>query len=255
MHTFVLLFLLYLRKLDGLVGDTITLQAQARNTHCKFRLIGKSFYNFGVGFAFPKGSPWIDKATLTALKHQENGTIERIKKLRFPTSSCTNSHARDFGIADFSGLFVLVASVVIFGVLALFVEIILIIILTKYWTLMGCLASKLRYFFLGIEKNEENIDFQFFRSFGKKSWDVNHDNHVKTNGHIQNGIGRTEFGNIGRAGLKNYGFSGDVDDDWLRSSRGSARSLSISEFMPSEHKTGEICNGCTNNTKETAEAQ
>ena len=249
------LLLLYSRKLDGLVGDTISLQAQARNTHCKFRLIGKSFYNFGVGFAFPKGSPWIYKATLSSLKHQENGTIERIKTLRFPPTSCTNTHARDFGIADFSGLFVLVAGVVLFGVLALFVEILLIVILTKYWMLMGCLANKLRYFFLGIEKNEENIDFHFFRSFDKKSWDLNHTYHTSTNGHIRNGsIGRAEFGTNGRVGIKNYGFSENVEDDWFRSSRASVRSLSVSEFMPSEHKTGEISNGSTINARETAES-
>lgn len=242
-------FFFYFRKLDGLVGDTISLKDQANNAHCSYTLIGKSFYTFGVGFAFPKDSPWLEKATLSVLKHQENGTIERIKTLRFPSKTCPNSKVPQFDISDFSGLFLTVFGVVVFGILAIFTELFLISFLTKHWRWLGYFGRKLRHFLLEIKSNEEDVEFHFFKPFGERSWDLNHGKRTLHNGNGSNGVN-------GRAGFKNYGFSvKDFHDNWMNSSRVSCRSLSFNDTTEDGHKTVEISNGTTSTTMQGTNAE
>ncbi|XP_031566307.1 glutamate receptor ionotropic, NMDA 1-like isoform X2 [Actinia tenebrosa] len=229
------------RKLDGLVGDEISLQAQANLANCDYNLIGTKFYEFGVGFAFKKDSPWLHKATLSVLKNQENGTIEHIKKLRFPSKPCEKLSFRRFNIDDFSGLFITVLLVIMFGILALVAELFIIFILIKYWEFLGCFGRKLRYFIFGVKESDRHlIDIQWISAFGRsfgKSWDVN----IKTpqaslnNGHImyQNGFSA-------KNGIKNDGFfiSDDFSNGLFSATRASGRSLtSLHSFEMREETT------------------
>ncbi|XP_001639888.2 glutamate receptor ionotropic, NMDA 1 [Nematostella vectensis] len=164
-------------KLDGLVGDEVSLQSQANVDDCKFSLIKKSFYNLGVAFAFPKGSPWASEATLSVLKNQENGTLDQIRKLRFPKNTCQKQSVRKFGIADFSGLFVTVVIVIAFGLLAVIFEVIVVIILMKGEKCLGKVGVFLREFVLGVKEGDRLLNFRELYSFSitEKSWNINKD--------------------------------------------------------------------------------
>jgi len=121
-----------------------------------------------------------------------------------------------------------VAGIIVFGVLALSVEVFLIVILTRHWKWLGKLGSKLRHFVLEIKSDDEQVDFYFFKSFGEKSWDLKHSKRAPE---IQNGNLRNGVHSGGRAGFRNYGFSSrDLNDEWINSTnRMSCSSISINE--------------------------
>lgn len=224
-----------------MVGDEISLQAQANLANCDYKLIGSKFYEFGVGFAFQKDSPWLHKATLSVLKNQENGTIEHIKKLRFPSKPCEKLSFRRFDIEDFSGLFITVILVILFGIVALVVELFIIYILIKYWELLGWFGKKLRYFIFGIKESDRHlIDIQWISAFGRrfgKSWDVNLNTPQVS---LNNGHSVHQNGFSAHKGIRNDAFfiSDDFSNGLFSATRASGRSLSsLHSFdMPEESK-------------------
>ena len=88
------------------MADFLSLK-QAANAEpgCKFSLVGPNFYNFGLGFSLPQGSPWLEEVSLAVLKLQ-NGTVLGIEKHWFDRTSCTRKVSfKDFSVNHFSGLF------------------------------------------------------------------------------------------------------------------------------------------------------
>ncbi|XP_022790062.1 glutamate [NMDA] receptor subunit 1-like [Stylophora pistillata] len=144
-------------KLDGLVGDYLSLQ-QAGNTDpkCSYSLAGGNFYHFGYGFVFPKGSPWIEEATLSVLKNQENGSIQAILDYWFNKKECTTRPVKELGPEKLIGLFLLLLGVIGFSIMALISEMLFIFVLVKFGRHLGPLGKSLTRMIFSVRKGEEN---------------------------------------------------------------------------------------------------
>lgn len=152
-----LLFFFSTRKLDGLVGDYLSLQqAGNKDPNCGYSLAGPNFYNFGYGFAFPKDSPWAEEATLSVLKNQENGSIQAIMDYWFNKKECSTIPVKELGPEKFIGLFLLLVGVIGFSIMALFSEMLIIFVLIKFGKRLGPLGKSMKRMIFSVRKGEEN---------------------------------------------------------------------------------------------------
>lgn len=140
-----------------MIGDTHSLQ-QARNedTRCIYSLAGPNFYTHGYGFAFPKGSPWVQEATLSVLKNQENGSIETIMDYWLKKKVCETVPVSKLDYDKFVGLFLLIVGVIAFSFTALLSEILIIFLLIKFGKRLGPLGKFLKRMIFSVRKGEEN---------------------------------------------------------------------------------------------------
>lgn len=118
-------------------------------------MAGPNFYNFGYGFAFPKGSPWADEANLSVLKNQENGSIQAIMDYWFNKKECPTP-VKALGAEKFVGLFLLLVGVIGFSIMALFSEMLIIFALIKFGRRLGPLGKFMKRMIFNVKKGEEN---------------------------------------------------------------------------------------------------
>lgn len=143
-------------KIDGLVGDYLSLQQAANKIpDCSYSLAGPNFYNFGYGFAFPKGSPWTEEATLSVLKNQENGSIQAILDYWFNKKEC-NQPVKELSAEKFIGLFLLLVGVIAFSIMALISEMLIIFLLVKFGRRLGPIGKFMKRMIFSVRKGEEN---------------------------------------------------------------------------------------------------
>lgn len=143
-------------KIDGLVGDYLSLQQAANKIpDCSYSLAGPNFYNFGYGFAFPEGSPWAEEATLSVLKNQENGSIQAIMDYWFNKKECSQP-VQELGAEKFIGLFLLLVGVIGFSIMALISEMLIIFVLVKFGRRLGPLGKFMKRMIFSVRKGEEN---------------------------------------------------------------------------------------------------
>lgn len=143
-------------QLQGMIGDTHSLQqAGNKDQDCRYSLAGENFYTHGYGFAFPKGSPWVQEATLSVLKNQENGSIETIKDYWFKRV-CETVAVGKLDYDKFVGLFLLIVGVIAFSFTALLSEILIIFLLIKFGKRLGPLGKFLKRMIFSVRKGEEN---------------------------------------------------------------------------------------------------
>ena len=139
-----------------MVGDYLSLQQAANKVNnCSYSLAGPNFYNFGYGFAFPKGSPWAKEATLSVLKNQENGSIQAIMDYWFSKKEC-RTPVSGLGAEKLIGLFLLLVGVIGFSIIALLVEILIIFAMIKFGRRLGPMGKFMRRMILNVRKGEEN---------------------------------------------------------------------------------------------------
>ena len=144
-------------KIHGVIGDHHSLQ-QAGNADpdCRYSLAGKNFYKYGYGFAFPKGSPWTEEATLSVLKNQENGSTQRNIDYWFNKKDCNAIPVKKLSFEKFVGLFLLIAGVIGFCFIALISEMLIIFLLIKFGRHLGPLGKFLKRMIFSVRKGEEN---------------------------------------------------------------------------------------------------
>lgn len=143
--------------LHGMVGDYLSLQqAGNEDPQCRYSLAGPNFYTFGYGFAFPKGSPWMEEATLSVLKNQENGSIQAIIDYWFNKKECSTVPVKKLDYHKFVGLFLLIGGVIGFCFLALLSEMLIIFLLMKFGRHLGPLGKFLKRMIFSVRKGEEN---------------------------------------------------------------------------------------------------
>lgn len=119
-------------------------------------MAGKNFYNYGYGFAFRKGSPWTEEATLSVLKNQENGSIQGIIDYWFNKKDCNAIPVKKLSFEKFVGLFLLIAGVIGFCFIALISEMLIIFLLIKFGRHLGPLGKFLKRMIFSVRKGEEN---------------------------------------------------------------------------------------------------
>lgn len=140
-----------------MVGDYLSLkQAGNKDPQCRYSLAGPNFYTYGYGFAFPKGSPWSEEATLSVLKNQENGSIQAIVDYWFNKKECNKVPVQKLGFEKFIGLFILLAGVMGFCFMALISEMLIIFLLIKFGRQLGPLGKSLKRMIFSVRKGEEN---------------------------------------------------------------------------------------------------
>lgn len=139
------------------MGDYLSLkQAGNNDANCRYSLAGENFYNFGYGFVFPKGSPWIEEATLSVLKNQENGSIQAILDYWFNKKECTTKPVKELGPEKFIGLFLLLLGVIGFSIISLISEMLIIFVLVKFGRHLGPMGKSLTRMIFNVRKGEEN---------------------------------------------------------------------------------------------------
>lgn len=144
-------------KLHGFIGNYQSLQqAGNKDPKCRFRLAGPNFYTYGYGFAFPKGSPWIEEAELSVLKNQENGSIQAIMDYWFNKKDCHTVPVKSLDYDKFVGLFLLIAGVIAFCFMALAMEMLVIFLLIKFGRHLGPLGKFLKRMIFSVRRGEEN---------------------------------------------------------------------------------------------------
>ena len=140
-----------------MIGDTHSLQgAMNQDPRCIYGLAGPNFYTHGYGFAFPKGSPWVQQATLSVLKNQENGSIETIMDYWLNKKDCQTVPVSKLDYDKFVGLFLLIVGVIAFSFTALLSEILIIFLLIKFGKRLGPLGKFLKRMIFSVRKGEEN---------------------------------------------------------------------------------------------------
>lgn len=167
----------FCREIHGLVGDYLSLSQVANNDeNCSYSLAGPNFFNFGLGLAMRKGSPWLHDVNQAALKHQENGSIQTIESRWFNKKNC---HLKPFSrleIINFSGLFMTLVIVIGFCLFAVFVEFFIVVLMIKFGDRLGALGKFVKRFVFNVEKGEEdqlNMQYSFLlRRQRNASWDV-----------------------------------------------------------------------------------
>ena len=138
------------------MGDYLSLQQAANKIpDCSYSLAGPNFYNFGYGFAFPKGSPWAEEATLSVLKNQENGSIQAILDYWFNKKEC-GQPVQELSAEKFIGLFLLLVGVIAFSIMALISEMLIIFLLVKFGRRLGPMGKFLKRMIFSVRKGEEN---------------------------------------------------------------------------------------------------
>ena len=140
-----------------MVGDYLSLQQVGNeDPQCRFSLAGPNFYTYGYGFAFPKGSPWMEEATLSVLKNQENGSIQAIIDYWFNKKECKTVPVKKLDHHKFVGLFLLIAGVIGFCFLALLSEMLIIFLLMKFGRHLGPVGKFLKRMIFSVRRGEEN---------------------------------------------------------------------------------------------------
>ena len=167
----------FCREINGLVGDYLSLSEVANNDdNCSYSLAGPNFFNFGLGLALQKGSPWLHDVNQAVLKHQENGSIKAIESRWFNKKSCDLKPFHRLGIINFSGLFMAVVIVISFCVLAVFVEVCVVVLMIKFGDNLGTLGKFIKRFVFNVKKGEEDqLDMQYsfvLRRQQNAKWDV-----------------------------------------------------------------------------------
>ncbi|XP_068706012.1 glutamate receptor ionotropic, NMDA 1-like [Montipora foliosa] len=157
-------------ELHGVIGDSLSLQqAGNKDAKCRFSLAGSNFYTHGYGFAFTKGSRWVQEATLSVLKNQENGSIDAIMNYWFPKKVCKTVPVEKLDYGQFVGLFLLIVGVMAFSFLALLSEIVIIFMLIKFGKHLGPLGKFLKRMIFSVRKGEENDIKIKLMQFSKQS--------------------------------------------------------------------------------------
>lgn len=167
----------FCREINGLVGDYLSLSEVANNDEsCEYSLAGPNFFNFGLGLALKKGSPWLQDVNQAVLKHQENGSINAIESRWFNKKGCDLKPFNRLGIINFSGLFMAVVIVIAFCVLAVFVEVCVVVVMIKFGNNLGTLGKFTKRFVFNVKKGEEDqLDMQYsflLRRHQNAKWDV-----------------------------------------------------------------------------------
>lgn len=120
-------------------------------------MVGKNFYTYGLAFATPKNSPWLDDITRVVLEMKENGSISLLEKMYFDAKLCGSSVAKDLSIFHFSGLFLTVAGTIAFCFLALLAEVIAIFVLVRFSQHLGALGKFSMRLLFDLKKGEEHL--------------------------------------------------------------------------------------------------
>ena len=160
-----------------MVGDHLSLSQVANNDiDCSYSLAGPNFFNFGLGIALPKASPWLQDINQAVLKHQENGAIETIERRWFNKKTCDLKPFKRLEIINLSGLFMTVVIVIAFCVLAIFLEFGIVIAIMKFGDRLGAIGKFTKNFVLNVKEGEEaHLRMQYsliFRRHRKESWDI-----------------------------------------------------------------------------------
>lgn len=168
MILFFLCDLCFCREIHGLVGDYLSLnQVANKDPNCSFSLAGPNFFNFGLGLALPKASPWLEDVNKAVLKNQESGTIQNIEERWFNRKSCDLKPFTELGIIHFSGLFMAVLIVLAFCVFAVLVEFTIVILMIKFGKRLGAFGKFIKRFAFNVTKGEEdqlNMQYSFLLS-------------------------------------------------------------------------------------------
>lgn len=165
------IFYLYVySKIQGLIGDYLSLREAANKIPgCGFSLAGRNFYTHGVGFAVPKGSPWLDDITRVVLEMKSNDSLSMVEKMYFDKKTCRTSTAKDLSIMNFSGLFLTVAAIVVFCFLALLAEVVAIFALVRFSQHLGGIGKFAMRLLFDAKKGEEHlITLKYSSSINKK---------------------------------------------------------------------------------------
>ncbi|XP_022790110.1 glutamate receptor ionotropic, NMDA 1-like [Stylophora pistillata] len=165
------------REIHGLVGDYLSLSQVANNdVNCSYSFAGPNFFNFGLGLALPKASPWLHDVNQAVLKHHENGTIETIERRWFNKKTCDLNPFKQLEIINLSGLFMTVVIIIAFCILAIFVEFGIVIAMIKLGDRLGAIGKFMKSFVLNVKEGEEahlHMQYSFiFRRQRKASWDI-----------------------------------------------------------------------------------
>ena len=145
-------------EIHGLVGDYLSLRQIANKmSNCSLCLVGPNFYSYGLAFAMPKNSPWLDDITRVVLEMKENGSISLLEKTYFDEKLCGSSIAKNLSIFHFSGLFLTVAATIAFCFLALLAEVIAIFVLVRFSQHLGALGKFSMRLLFDLKKGEEHL--------------------------------------------------------------------------------------------------
>lgn len=125
---------------------------------CSLSMAGPNFYTYGLAFAMPKNSPWLDDITRVVLEMKENGSISLLEKTYFDEKLCRSSIAQNsLSILHFSGLFLTVAGTIAFCFLALLAEVITIFVLVRFSQHLGALGKFSMRLLFDLKKGEEHL--------------------------------------------------------------------------------------------------
>ena len=146
-------------EIHGLVGDYLSLRQIANKMpDCSLCMAGSNFYTYGLAFAMPKNSPWLDDITRVVLEMKENGSINILEKTYFDEKICRSSIAQgSLSILHFSGLFLTVAGTIAFCFLALLAEVITIFVLVRFSQHLGALGKFSMRLLFDLKKGEEHL--------------------------------------------------------------------------------------------------
>ena len=152
-------FFLLCSEIHGLVGDYLSLRQIANKMpDCSLCMAGPNFYTYGLAFAMPKNSPWLDDITRVVLEMKENGSISMLEKTYFDENLCRSSIAKEsLSIFHFSGLFLTVAGTIAFSFLALLAEVITIFVLVRFSQHLGALGKFSMRLLFDLKKGEEHL--------------------------------------------------------------------------------------------------
>lgn len=202
------------REIHGLVGDFLSLSQVANNDpNCSLSLAGPNFFNFGLGLAVQKGSPWLEDINRAVLKNQEDNTIQNIEERWFNRKSCDSKPFTELGLISLGGLFKTLVIVISFCVFAVLVEFFIIIMLIKCGRRLGELGKFIKRFAFNAKKGEENqLDMQYsflLRRPRRVTFDINAST-VATDTHqelgFHNHAHEQDFYNDSRYQPNGYGF-------------------------------------------------
>ncbi|CAH1239676.1 GRIK1 [Branchiostoma lanceolatum] len=105
-------------------------QNRARSdTDCRLATAGAPFLYRGYGIATQNNSPWTEKLSLEILRLRESGRIDLLRDTWWPRSSCStdgtrkDASARELAMADFIGIFYLLAGGSVLGCVVAALEI------------------------------------------------------------------------------------------------------------------------------------
>ena len=132
-------------------------QAANKIPGCRYALAGPNFYTHGIGFAVPKGSPWLDDITQVVLEMKTNGSIDMLEKTYFDQKICTSSTAQDLSILNFSGLFLTVGVTIFFCFFTLLAEVSVLFVLVRFSRHLGAIGKFCLRLLFDLKKGEEHL--------------------------------------------------------------------------------------------------